>query len=365
MATPAADRPEVAMSVSRSRDVFPSLLSFPADKSAHSMLMVFRTYRYEAPGERSLLSINQGVLGDLRDGFTPPQTEGFIGPTQLERLSAIELPFPSNLRDVDSLRVERFEQGLLESAGGQLLAGAANAVMNSNATLGQLPGEVQSLGAMGARAFEGVNVSSELNAMLQTALGANLGSVARDAMYLARSYLPSSITRVADTVIGSAVNPRAALAFEGVELKTHSFSWTLAPKNSRESDILKELTLKLKRSSLPSYQTISTTSFKAYLKYPDIVDIYLLGVNAEYFMKFKTCMIRNVAIDYSSPGLVPILKGGKPAVINLNLEFYEMDIHTSNDYGVTATETPFVSVDAQVPSTGTTGGGPSVGPGSA
>jgi hypothetical protein len=355
MATPAADRPEVAMSLSRSRDVFPSLLSFPANKSAHSMLMVFRTYRYEAPGERGILSLNQGVLNDLRSGFTLPQPQGFIGPTQLERLSAIELPFPSNLRDVDALRVERFEQGLLESAAGQMLAGAANAAVTSNATLGQLPGVIQGIGASGASFLGGVSVGGELDRALQTALGANLGNVARDAMYLARSYLPSSITRVADTVIGSAVNPRAALAFEGVELKTHSFSWTLAPKNSRESDILKELIFKIKRSSLPSYQTISTTSFKAYLKYPDIVDIYLLGVNAEYFMKFKTCMIRSVTVDYSSPGLVPILKGGKPAAVNLNLEFYEMDIHTSNDYGVTATETPFVSAEEQSPDPRTVG----------
>jgi hypothetical protein len=332
------------MSLSRSRDVFPSLLSFPANKSAHSMLLIFKEYRYQAPGARSgedsLLAINRQVLSGLRSRTLETPSTEFRGFNELERISAMELPFPSNLRDVDSLRVERFEQGLIESGIGEFIAGAANAAVNSNATASQIPGVVQGGGQAIANAIRGGALTADAVTMINNVMGSNLGAVARDAMYIARSYLPSGITRVTDTVIGSTVNPRAALVFEGVDLKAHSFSWTLAPKNSRESDIIKEMILKLKRNSLPSYQTISQGSFKAYLKYPSIVDIYLLGVNTEYFMKFKSCMIRNVAIDYSSPGLVPILKGGKPAAINLNLEFYEMDIHTANDYGVTETEAP-------------------------
>jgi len=348
MATPASDRPEVAMSVSRSRDVFPSLLSFPSDKSAHSMLLIFKEYRYQAPGERRILDLNSGVINNLRTGFSEIPSTETLGVNDLVSLSAIELPFPADLRDVDSLRVNPFEQGLIESAAGQLVAGAANSTLNTNLTVREIPEAIaqvaqyiQSLGSASASGAGGA---------IQSLMNTNLGSLSRDALYLLRSSLPGNIGRVADTIIGSAVNPRLALSFDGVDLKQHSFNWTLAPKNSLESDIIKNIILKLKQSSLPSYQTASATSFKAYLKYPSIVDIYLLGVNTEYFMKFKSCMIRNVSIDYASPGLVPILKGGKPAVIKLNLEFYEMDIHTANDYGVQETSAPGVSDDFSDPS---------------
>jgi hypothetical protein len=301
------------------------------------MLLVFREYSYEAPGERGLLTLNDRAVNDLRTGFGQSSINDPIlgGRTRLERLSAIELPFPSNLRDTDSLRVGPFEQRLIESAAGEALAGAVTGAAGTSFTVGDIPAAVRQI----SQYVEGYGTAAanQTNTALQQALDTNLGNLGRDALYLLRSYLPGNIGQIANTILGSAINPRVALSFDGVDLKQHSFAWTLAPKNSRESDIIKNIVEMLKKNSLPSYQTTSAFSFKAYLKYPSIVDIYLLGVNTEYFMKFKSCMIRNISVDYATPGLVPILKGGKPAVINLNLEFYEMDIHTANDYGVTAT----------------------------
>jgi len=321
MATPISDRPEVAMQLYNERETFSSLLTFPTDASAHSMLLLFRTYRYEDPGERKSPNIEDAITG-----------------MRLQNLTGIELPIPANLRDQDALRIDRFEQGFLEGMLGGAAANAANGLLNTNVAVNQIGQGIQGVGAELANMFTnagGVQGISGMISQMASSLGdANAGALAKDIAYLMRSQLPGNIARTADAIIGSTINPKATLAFEGVELKNHSFSWTLAPRSSRESDVLNQIVRTLKRNSLPSYQTLSATNFKAYLKYPSIVDIYLLGVNSEYFMKFKPCMVRSMNVDYSSQGLVSLVKGGKPAVINLSLDLMEMDIHTANDYGV-------------------------------
>ena len=72
--------------------------------------------------------------------------------------------------------------------------------------------------------------------------------------------------------------------------------------------------------SLPAVEGVdgSPTLARAFLKYPSVVDMYLLGIDEGYWMKFKPCMISNVSVDYGGGGLVSIIKGGKPAAVNLS-----------------------------------------------
>jgi hypothetical protein len=70
--------------------------------------------------------------------------------------------------------------------------------------------------------------------------------------------------------------------------------------------------------------------------------MYLLGVNQEHFMKFKTCMVSNVSVNYSGGGgITAIAKGGVPAAVELSMSFQELDIETADDYedAVTPPET--------------------------
>jgi hypothetical protein len=309
--------------------------------------MTFKQYEYEfaRAGEQRLLnlSVNGRPLSgaDVRRQSINGRTGGarFSG-----QLSGIELPIPSNLKDNDLMRLEVITQSPLELVAGEFIAQGASALQGSNLTMRDLPGALQQVGSSianstGTALSQGTGAAmSAINALLDQ----SVGSMSRDVMYLLRSVLPSGISQVTDRVLGSTVNPKASLAFEGVELKQHSFSWTLIPRNENDSEIIRAIIRTLKQNSLPTYQTFAGTNFKAYLKYPSIVDMYLLGVNPEYFVKFKSAMIRSVNVEYGSTGIVSIMKGGKPGNVTLTIDLVELDIHTAEDYngvGTTVTQT--------------------------
>jgi hypothetical protein len=337
----------------------PRLLSFPSGGGPHTMLMTFKQYEYEfaRAGEQVLLnlSVNGRPLSgaDVRRESINRRSGGsrFSG-----QLSGIELPIPTNLKDSDMMRVEMITQSPLEVAAGEFIAQGANALQGSNLTMRNLPGALQEFGASldpNRMASQGAGAAmTAINALLDQ----SVGSMSRDIMYLLRSYLPSGVSQVTDRVLGSTVNPKASLAFEGVELKQHSFSWTLIPKNETDSEIIRAIIETVKKNSLPTYQTFAGTNFKAYLKYPSIVDIYLLGVNPAYFLKFKSAMIRSVHVEYGSTGIVSIVKGGKPGNVSLSIDLVELDIHTAEDYGAvgstvtqtTAEDLAAVSFEAEV-----------------
>lgn len=315
----------------------PSLLSFPSGGGPHTMLMTFKQYQYEfaRAGEQSLLnrSVDGRLLSgaDVRRESINRRTGGarFSG-----QLSGIELPIPTNLRDNDLMRIPEITQSPLELAAGEFIAGGASALQGSNLTARDLPAAFQQLGSSianntGGAFSQGASAAmSAINALLDQ----SVGSMARDITYLLRSALPSGISQVTDRVLGSTINPKASLAFEGVELKQHSFSWTLIPRNENDSEIIRAIIRTLKQNSLPTYQTFAGTNFKAYLKYPSIVDMYLLGVNPDYFVKFKSAMIRSVNVEYGSQGIISIVKGGKPGNVLLTIDLVELDIHTAEDY---------------------------------
>ena len=73
--------------------------------------------------------------------------------------------------------------------------------------------------------------------------------------------------------------------------------------------------------------------------------MYLLGVNPDYFVKFKSAMIRSVHVEYGSQGIVSIVKGGKPGNVSLSIDLVELDIHTAEDYGGVGSTVPQVTAE--------------------
>ena len=302
------------------------------------MLMTFKQYDYEyaRAGEQRLLNLS--VEGNPLSGASVRKesiNRRSGGARFSGQLSGIELPIPSNLKDSDLMRIPEMTQSPLELAAGEYIAQGANALQGSNLTARGLPGALQSLGASIDPAGSFNQGMGAATTAINSILDQSLGNVSRDVMYLLRSVLPNGVSQVTDRALGSTVNPKASLAFEGVELKQHSFTWMLIPKNETDSEIIRAIIQTLKRNSLPTYQTFAGTTFKAYLKYPSIVDMYLLGVNSDYFVKFKSAMIRSVNVEYGSQGIVSIVKGGKPGNVSLSIDLIELDIHTAEDYGGT------------------------------
>jgi hypothetical protein len=273
-------RPTEGEMSSRRRTNTYTQFSFPNDLGNHAMILNFSAYDYGGIGAQ----VNQ-ILS-----------------------SSIALPIPNNLADTFSVRVLPTELGSIGNATRDIvsMAGEGN------------------LTAMG---------------VLETAQSAFAGQVGRKAAAFIDNVSGTNTAKAIEVATGMVVNPRIALAFEGVDLKSHTFTWTLAPRSSSESDKLRGIIQQIKKSALPSFN--NSFGQKVFLNYPNVVDIFFLGTTEGFMYYFKRAMISQFEVNYSGSGAPAFVEGGKPAVVGLTISLTEIDIHTSEDYG--GESTPFIS----------------------
>lgn len=320
------------------RSQVPKNLQIPIEDGNYGMLIIFRDYQYRSPG-----------------------TGGFAQSEISNASDTIFLPLPENITDTFSVRVQSFEQDI----GGAIISDVISAV-NAPGGTPQLSSLQTAIGAGLKQALpsaftDGAEFSKLLSDTVSGALsglfggGGSLESLdqfSSDAAFLIRRNLGGNIGRSIDAGLGTFINPKAALSFEGVNMKTHSFNWTVAPKSPSESDNLKDVIRTINKNILPQY--ISGLALQRVMfKYPSMADIFFVGLDSNYYYFFKTAMIQNFTVNYTPSG-VSVLKGGRPAAVQMQMQIIESDIHTAEDY------------EDQEPtsSTGTTGGGASVGSGS-
>jgi hypothetical protein len=287
------------------RDTVDNVLQFPKNLGAHSMLLIFSKYAYETPGTRRLNKVTTDTWSSQN----------------LQKTTNILLPLPASIQDNFQVRVQRFDQGI----GGEAMATGAAAASESG-TMGDF---VRSLAA----AIPSIDTDALKNL--------DFNSLSRDAAFLARrtvDKLAPEATKNLDAGFGNTINPKAALIFEGVEMKAHTFNWTLAPSSLEDSDTIRDIGNSIKRSILPSYGGIRGVE-RLLLNYPSVLDIYFLGIEQSYFMHFKTCMVQQFNINFTPQGLA-MVKGGKPALVTMDMTVIETDIHTSEDYGGTSESFP-------------------------
>jgi hypothetical protein len=308
----ANNRPQPAIRNSKASQTTQNL-RFPIyDQGAHRILMVFNSYEYKPPGQRALNKL--GFLG--RSGITGPL------PIEPKNKSFIELPLPVNIEDSYNIRVQGYDaeiSGALAASAASQFAGAGDL------SLGNI---ISAAG--GALSGTGLDPSSLFSS--------DIGDISRNVAFLGRRNLPTNIGRAVDTGLGNTVNPKASLYFDGVNLKQFNFTWTLAPQDAAESDLIRDISNAIKRNILPSYgNAIGLT--QSLLNYPSTVDLFFLGIDQQYFVYYKTCMAQSLNISYTPSGLA-IVKGGKPAIITMNMNFIESDIHTAEDYDGSSTDNP-------------------------
>jgi hypothetical protein len=125
-----------------------SYQSFPEQPHAHSCLLVFKDFNYQAIMTPREQAKNKGNFGNqLRPDFVQAFNGRTSGAT-LRNTNAIELPFPKNLQDNTGLRVNGFERGPFQEA----IAGKLNEFIEGKGklTARDIPKLIQGAGA-GAR----------------------------------------------------------------------------------------------------------------------------------------------------------------------------------------------------------------------
>lgn len=273
---------------------------FPNDLGAHAMIFNFKSYEYR--GGQPVTTIID---------------------------SSVALPLPSNIVDSYSIQVGPRELGVLGAAVADIASKSATAD-----TVSRLAGAFLNSASGAASDVEAGNFSAVLS---------NAAGAVRYAARAGLTTLPggSEVESGISAGTGTAINPHAAIVFDGISLKTHSFDWLLAPKSATESEQAKNIINTFKKAALPSYtnplgaSSSTGTSFdRALLKYPSMVDIFFVGLNQEYYFYFKTCMINNITVDYAPQGqsLFKGEGGSRPVMMNFKVDLTEAQIHTKEDY---------------------------------
>jgi hypothetical protein len=270
-------------------------LSHSPRENDYGMLLMFRDYQYQRSDERGFSQLNASNVTDT-----------------------IFLPLPATINENVAVRVQRFEQGTTGDVVSSLLSEIdVNSLGISNITGAILNGAMKNMPGLQGNT-----------------MGEIAGNLDKDLAFLVRKGIDDAFPsqgRNIDAGTGTFVNPKAALSFEGVEMKVHNFAWTVAPRNEEESDNLRLISETIKRNMLPSYVNTSVVQ-RAMFKYPSMVDVFFVGLDMEYYYYFKTCMIQTFTTNFTPNG-VSVLRGGRPTMVQMDLTMIETDIHTAEDYG--------------------------------
>jgi hypothetical protein len=335
-----------------------AFIRFPDKPHPHTMLLVFEEYDYKNFASFKSLLTNEGYgRGNSTFGISPNRQSG----VSLRSMKSVELPFPKQLQDSNALIVNGFQRDpLIEGLTQQI----NNFTQSGKGTLGDIPGQIQAAGAATAKALGGLmsgggNAGAAIQEAARAIKGTSTADAASASMYLLRKVLPDAIGRSVNLATGQVLNPRETLAFEGVQLRQHQFNWDLYPNNQQDSARIQEIINLFKRSVLPVTQDLGSGApgqigiAEAFLRYPHICKIYLLGVDSEYYMKFKPAMVTNFTVDYGAGGTLGIMQGGRPAGVNISISLQELQIETANDYGATSPPaSPPMTVDFFPPQAG-------------
>jgi hypothetical protein len=274
-------------------------LSVDTPDADYGMLLIFREYQYQRSDERGFSQLGGSNATDT-----------------------IFLPLPANIADNFQVRVQRFDQGTT----GDTMSSLLSEIDINNLGLSNLTGAIVK-GAM-----------KNLPGIQGNTIGEIVSNLDKDLAFLVRKGVDQAFPnqgRNVDAGTGTFINPKAALSFEGVEMKTHSFDWSIAPKSAEESENLRLISETIKRNMLPSYVNTAVVQ-RAMFRYPSMVDIFFVGLDSEYYFYFKTCMVQTFSTNFSPNGMA-VLRGGRPAMVQMQLTAIETDIHTAEDYGGSGT----------------------------
>ena len=218
----------------------------------------------------------------------------------------IALPMPTNLLDPTGVKLNPNEMG-------GMIGGAAE---NIAAIVQDIKGQTRPAANAGSK---------------QAIMNAGAGAV-YNTIYDIGSAIPGldSVVGTAGQLFGAVPNPHVTVFFQGVDLRTHSFTWRFAPKNENESILIQTIIKEFKKRMLPNYKWGAANV----LGYPNMVQITLEPKMENTLYMFKKCMISAINVNYAPNGVPSFFANSKhPTVIELQINLQELEIFTSQDYG--------------------------------
>ena len=313
-------------------------LQWPSGQFPHGIQFIFKDYNYSE-------FISKPPVGNLTGGGGTKWGTAAQRRAKENGTFTLELPFPNTLTDSTGVQINSFERGFIE----EFLTGQAVAAADDPVAAAKKLGNAIASGTQGL--LSGDAMDGESSGMFKRLIG-TLGTSVLGGLGLGEKSIGAAL--------GSVQNPLTTLHFSGVDLRNFSFSWSVYPANKQEADDIKNIVNKVKSKILPQVQPLAPSGegaeglrdvtsgglARAYLKYPSVVMINLLGVDESHYPRFKACMCKGIDINYADNGSSPtIAQGGVPMGINISMTFMELEIQTAEDYGMAG----LPALDVQIP----------------
>ena len=132
---------------------------------------------------------------------------------------------------------------------------------------------------------------------------------------------------------GSVLNPNLELLFSGVNLRSFAFDFDFAPRNSEESNVVKQIIRIFKQSMSPKTGS-NTEGAGLFIKAPNVFILkYKTGSRDHpYLNKFKPCALTNMGMNYTGSGSYTTYADKTPVHMKLNLSFTELNPIYNEDY---------------------------------
>ena len=142
-------------------------------------------------------------------------------------------------------------------------------------------------------------------------------------------------------ISGAILNPNVELMYGGTDLRNFTLNFKLVPRDTTESNTIKQICNQFKRAMLPKldpgdvFGGTSPGTYKGFIGVPDLCRVAFMKGAEEHegLPRFKMCAITQVDVNYTPDGTYATYFDGQPVAIQLSISFQETKMVFSEEIG--------------------------------
>ena len=228
----------------------------------------------------------------------------------------IQLPIPSNIGDTNQVNWGDDSLNSLALFGVDQI----NKVLESRNLFGGVGGLLQNVRGTGQEVLTKGGAQEAIKQSFTSALVNSLGGNTTPQGLISRA-------------TGSVINPNMELLFEGVNLRSFAFDFDFAPRDEKESNVVKEIIRIFKQSMAPRTGS-NTAGAGLFIEAPNIFLLKYKSGNQDhpYLNKFKPCALTSMGMNYTGSGSYSTYADKTPVHMKLSLSFTELNPIYNEDY---------------------------------
>lgn len=176
----------------------------------------------------------------------------------------------------------------------------------------------------------GSGLEDSVNKIINTL---NLEPGVKNALLVAITQEAAGTKGLLSRLTGAVSNPNLELLFQGPQLRTFNFNFSMSPREKLEAESVIKIINYFKRN-----MAVSRSSANLFLKAPNVFDIqylYAEGNDHRGLNKIKTCALLNCSVDYTPTGSYMTFNDSETQSMvsyNLSLTFQELEPVYEDEY---------------------------------